>query len=300
MNEYIDIIRQLDEQINIISCCKPIKQIIYKMKSTDRYYYRNKLKLSMNGLFNIPNIPKIIPKLEIDRLSEDENDIIVDGINIRTLHNNMRIFDFDKIVTPTDIKNVLFIDNSRSNNFTFWKDFLYYINNFIPIDSLFVNDTQRLSGQYGEMTQFTDILRSHETIQLGINNLIENSNTARRYIVIDQLTNHIQRLNEFRQLIYNGRHYRIGQICRITASMFRSNVRYVFDFAILNPFNISDTQLRHIYESYFDIISSYQIFKALINELKSNNEFLVYDTTEHNPNIYDRIFRIPVMNNDHE
>lgn len=269
----------------------------------DRKMYRNKLKLSMN----------IMPVLNINKINNnkshniyhntyeytDSSETIIDGVNIQRLHNNIRILNVSTMMPFINIPNILFLDYHH-HEYTFWKDILYYIHNTVNISSIFVNEYETNTIDYYRSENiFSGIIRDHIFIQSVIGELLSNqtnnSLNEKYYVVIDQITNSIQQFDEIRELINNGYQYRVGQLHRIThGTKIRSEFRSKFDFVILNPFHIGINNLRRIYQQYFNIFPTFAIFKALVEELQKNKEFIIINTRQHSHNIYDRIYKIPL------
>jgi len=280
------------------------------MIQPDRKVYRNKLKLSMS----------MIPELNLDRIATHDDmyyrnhnnhhqnqhrsrtgpsEIIVDGVSIQRLHSNLRVFNISSAMAFNSLPNILFLDYHH-HEYTFWNDLLFYIHNTVHINSIFVNEYENHTTQYyrSEST-FWSIIRDHIFMQTMVaelmNNQMNNSINDKYYVVIDQITNSLQQINEIRQLMYNGRHYRVGQLHRIThGTKIRPEFRSNFDFVILNPFHINTNNLRRIYQNYFNIFPTFDIFRSLVDELRHSREFIIINMRHNSHNIYDRIFKVPL------
>lgn len=276
-----------------------LPRLSVKTTSTiDRKMYRNKLKLSMN-IMPLLNINKINNAYHDTYQHTDSSETIIDGVNIQRLHNNIRILNVSTVMPFINIPSILFLDYHH-HQYTFWKDILYYIHNTVNISSIFVNEYETNTiDYYRSENTFSGIIRDHIFIQSVIGELLSNqannSLNEKYYVVIDQITNSIQQFDEIRELINNGYQYRVGQLHRIThGTKIRPEFRSKFDFIILNPFHIGIINLRRIYQQYFNIFPTFAIFKALVEELQKNKEFIIINTRQHSHNIYDRIYKIPL------
>jgi hypothetical protein len=229
----------------------------------------------------------------------ESSEIIVDGVSITRLHGNIRVFNISSTMAFNNLPNILFIDYHH-HEYTFWKDMLFYIHNTIHINSIFINEYENHTTQYyrSEST-FWNIIRDHIFMQTMVGELMNNqrNNTIndKYYVVIDQITNSLQQIGEIRELMYNGRHYRIGQLHRIThGTKIRPEFRSNFDYVILNPFHINNNNLRRIYQNYFNLFPTFDIFRSLVDELRHNREFIIINMRSNSHNIYDRIFKVPL------
>ena len=261
----------------------------------DRKTHRNKLKLSMS----------IIPPLKMERLDtydemyyRTDSAMIIDGIDVRRLHANIPMFDISTIQFM-NFPNILFIDHHH-HEYTFWNDTLHYINEIFRISAIFMNVHENHNLQYYQSENtIRTMTRDHLFMQTILIALMANQLASGlvngKYVVVDKITNSLQQIDEIRELIYNGRHYKIGQLYRITHdTKIRPELRSNFDFIILNPFHVNNYNLHRIYQSYFAIFPTFDIFRTLVEELRRNREFVIINARHNSHNIYDRMFRIPL------
>jgi len=289
---------------------------IVRVKNINREQLRTKLRNTLIGL-HLPLPPTSIAPIIEEPISPEPitrirsasyeyvpdtiNPTVIDGFNVDTFYNNVQYFNFGRFNVESSSPKIMLID-SASHLYSFLAEFVDYCTSDTHVGAIFANPPN--VSYYENYCDTHSILRDHIIFNQVTNGILQSQryqgeigNGNREFVIIDSPSTEVTNSNEYRDLCFNGRHFRTGHMIRTNYNvMLPPNLRTSYDVIILNPMelNLYDSSVSNIWSSYFGIFPSLTFFKSLLMKMRQNHQYLVLDRRAIGNSIYSKIGKIDI------